>query len=357
MAEKGPASRVAIVGVQGSGKTSLFCALSGMDYARALANAGKTASAAVRVLDPRLLEAHEKNGPQKKLVAPSLEFMDTPPIALQDPGKQDNPGVFAMFREADGFIVVLKAYDLEGDRKKAVKDQLDAVRGEFLLADIDVMQKRIEKLRAEVKKPQLPTFEESKKELAVLERLIEAVLAGDAKAFAGLSADDDKKLRGFQFFSRKPIVPIANIGEGDLADPPRPAPEAIAICLKLEAELLGMEESDRASFMNDYGLASLTLPGLAVALFDRMGFQTFLTLGDKDTTGWALRKGASAWDAAGKIHTDIQKGFINCEVISFADFRAHKSAHDAAAHGKQKVEGKAHVLADYDIINIKTSAR
>jgi ribosome-binding ATPase YchF (GTP1/OBG family) len=357
MAEKGPSARVALVGVQGAGKTSLFCGLTGMEYARALANAGKTTAAAIRVLDPRLIEAHEKNGAQKKLVAPLIEFMDTPPIALQDPGKQDNPGVFATFRECDGFVVVLKAYDLEGDRKKQVKDQLDAVRGEFLLADIDVMNKRIEKLRAEVKKPQLPTFEESKKELAVLERLIEAVMAGDAKAFAGLSVDDDKKLRGFQFFSRKPIVPIVNIGEADLADPPQPSPEALAVCLKLEAELLGMEEADRASFMGDYGLKSLVLPGLAVALYDRMGLQTFLTLGEKDTTAWALRKGSSAWDAAGKIHTDIQKGFINCEVISFADFRAHKSAHDAAAHGKQRVEGKAHQLADYDIINIKTSAR
>ncbi|HTF57122.1 MAG TPA: DUF933 domain-containing protein [Planctomycetota bacterium] len=356
MAEKGPAARVALVGIQGSGKTSLFCALTGMEYARAAAHAGKTAGAAVRVLDPRLLEAHEKNGPQKKLVAPSLEFLDTPPIALQDPGKADNPGVFATFREADGFVVVLKAYDLEGDRKKQTADQLAAVRGEFLLADIDIMQKRIEKLRAEVKKP-LPTVEESKKELAVLERLAEAVLAGDAGAFAGLGAEDDKKLRGFQFFSRKPMIPVVNIGEGDLADPPRPSTDALPVCLKLEAELLAMEEGDRASFMKDYGLASLVLPGLAVTLYDRMGFQTFLTLGDKDTTAWALRKGSTAWDAAGKIHTDIQKGFINCEVVPFADFRAHKSAHDAAAHGKQRVEGKAHKLADFDIINIKTSAR
>lgn len=357
MAEKGPAARIALIGIQGSGKTSLFCGLTGMEYARALANAGKATSAAVRVIDPRLLEAHEKNGPQKKLVTPSLEFMDTPPIALQDPGKQDNAGVFATFRETDGLVVVVKAYDLEGDRKRQVKDQLDAIRGEFVLADIDVMQKRIEKLRSEARKPQLPTVEESKKELAVLERLIEAVLAGNTAAFAGLSAEDEKKLRGFQFFSRKPVVAVINIGEADLADPPRPAPDALPVCLKLEAELLAMDEADRASFMKDYGLASLVLPGLIVTLYDRMGFQTFLTLGDKDTTAWALRKGASAWDAAGKIHTDIQKGFINCEVISFADFRAHKSAHDAAAHGKQRVEGKHHLLGDFDIINIKTSAR
>jgi hypothetical protein len=109
--------------------------------------------------------------------------------------------------------------------------------------------------------------------------------------------------------------------------------------------------------MKDYGLASLTLLRLPMTLLDRMGFPTFITLGDKDTTGWALRKGSTAWDAAGKIHTDIQKGFINCEVISFADFRAHKSAHDAAAHGKQRLEGKAHKLADFDVINIKTTAR
>ncbi|MBI4563940.1 MAG: redox-regulated ATPase YchF [Planctomycetes bacterium] len=356
MAERGPAARAAIIGTPGAGKTSLFCALSGMEYARAVAAAGRVMGAAVRILDPRLLEAHEKNGPHKKLIAPSVEFLDTPPIEIEEPGRPHNPGVFAHLREADGFVVVLRAYDAGEDRRRAAAAQLEALRSELYLADVDVMQKRIEKLRGELKKPG-PAADESRKEMAVLERLSEAVAGGDVRPVLELKEEDEKKLRGFQFFSRKTLIPVVNIAETDLADPPRPTPDAICVALKLEAELLAMEEADRTSFMRDYGLSALTLPGLAAAVYDRLGFQTFLTLGDRDTTGWALRKGSTAWDAAGKIHTDIQRGFIHCEVVSFEDFRRHKSAHDAAAHGKQRIEGKAHPLVDFDIINIKTAAR
>ncbi len=357
MAEKGPAARIALIGIQGAGKSSLFSALTGMEYARLLANVGKVTSAAVRVIDPRITWAHEKNGPQKKLVSPTLEFMDTPPIGLEGAAKQDNPGVFAMFRDADGFIAVLKAYDLEGDKTKGVKQQWDAIQSELYLTDVDIMQKKVEKLRAEAKKGALPNIEEIRKELAVLERLLEAVAGGNTKVFAELKEDDEKKLRGFQFFSRKPLIPIVNMSENDLAKPPIPTAEAIAVAAKLEQELLAMEEADRASFMKDYGLEKLVTPSLVVDLFSKLGFQTFLTLGDKDTTGWALRKGASAFDAAGKIHTDIQKGFINCEVVPFDDFKQFGDAHKAAASGRQKVVGKDHKLADFDVINIKTSAR
>ncbi len=360
MPEKGPAAKVALIGVQGAGKTTLWCALTGADPARAAAHQGKTAAAAVRILDPRLLAAHQKNGPEKKLVAPTLEFIDTPPIALDGPDKQDNPGVFAHFRDADGFIIVLKAYDLSSgafSARKAehgtakeegghVARQLDAIKGELFLADVDVMQKRIEKLRPDVKKP-LPNRDELQRELAVLERLAEAVSGGDAKAFDALKEEDEKKVKGFQFFSKKPLVPLANIAETDLAKPPL----APAAALKLEMELAAMEESERASFMKDYGLSSLVTAGFALAAFDRMGLQTFLTLGDRDTTGWAVRKGATALEAAGKIHTDIQKGFINMEVIPYAELEKAPSPH--AARQKQRVEGKAYVMRDFDIVNVK----
>jgi hypothetical protein len=357
MAEKGPAARVALIGIQGAGKSSLFCALTGMDPARVLANSGKVTSAAVRVVDPRIEWAHEKNGSNKKLVTPTIEFMDTPPIGLEGAAKQDNPGVFAMFRDADGFVAVLKAYDLEGDKAAGVKRQWDAIQSELYLTDVDIMQKKVEKLRHESKKGALPNIEEIRKELAVLERLLEAVAGGNTKVFAELKEEDEKKLRGFQFFSRKPLIPIVNMSEADLAAPPRPSADAIAVAAKLEAELLAMEEADRASFMKDYGLAKLVTPSLVTDLYAKLGFQTFLTLGDKDTTGWALRRGASAFEAAGKIHTDIQKGFINCEVVSFEDYRQFGDAHKAAASGKQKVVGKDHKLADFDVINIKTTAR
>lgn len=357
MADKGPSARVALIGVQGAGKSTFFSALTGMDYARVLASGGKTTSAAVRILDPRLLLAQEKNGPQKKLVAPTIEFMDTPPVGIEGAARQDNPGAFAQFRDADAFVAILRAYDLEGDKAAQVKRQWDAIQGELYLADVDIMQKKLEKLRHETKKGALPNIEELRREQAVLEQLLEGVSGGRTNVFQGLKEDDEKKLRGFQFFSRKPLVALVNIAETDLASPPRPDPGAMAVAAKLEAELLAMEEADRASFMKDYGLDKLATPGLAVEIYGRIGLQTFLTLGEKDTTGWALRKGGSAWDAAGKIHTDIQKGFINGEIVSFEDFRQIGDAHKAAASGRQKVVGKDHKLADFDIINIKTSAR
>jgi ribosome-binding ATPase YchF (GTP1/OBG family) len=339
MAEKGPAAKVAIIGVQGAGKTTLFCALTGMEAARAAAHSGKNASAAVRVLDPRLLAAHEKNGTQKKLVAPSLEFIDTPPLWLDGPQKQDNPGIFAQFRDADGFVVLIKAYE-EADRGGTGR-QLESIKGELFLADVDVMQKRIEKLRADTKK-QGPGREESLRELGVLEHLAEAVSGGDTRAFDHIKEEDEKKLRGFQFFSKKPIIPVANVSEMDLGNPPL----SPAAALKLELELLGMEPDERASFMKDYGLSALATADFPRLVFERMGLQTFLTLGDKDTTGWAVRKGATALEAAGKIHTDIQKGFINMEVIPYAELEKAPTPH--AARLKQRVEGKAYAMRDLD---------
>src|SRR5262245_11256995 len=133
MAEKGPAARIALIGIQGAGKSSLFSALTGMDYQRVLANAGKVTAAAVRILDPRILWSHEKNGADKKLVAPTIEFIDTPPIAIEGGAKQDNPGVFNQFRNADGFVAVLKAYDLEGDALAQVKKQWEGIKSELHL--------------------------------------------------------------------------------------------------------------------------------------------------------------------------------------------------------------------------------
>ncbi len=343
MAEKGPSARIAIIGVQGAGKTTLYCALTGLEATRAAAHQGKIAAAAVRILDPRLLAAHQKNGPEKKLVAPSIEFIDTPALWLEGPEKQDNAGIFAQFRDADGFVLVLKAYE-EGARPA---QQLEAIKGELFLADVDIMQKRIDKLRLDVKKS-LPNREELTRELAVLEKLLEAVSGGDAKAFQSISEDDTKKIKGFQFFSRKPMLALANVSEMDLGKPPF----SPAAAFKLEQELSAMEDGERDSFMKDYGMTVLVTADYARTVFDGIGLQAFLTLGDKDTTAWAVRKGATALEAAGKIHTDIQKGFINAEIIPYAELEKAASPH--AARQKQRVEGKAYLMRDFDIVNIKS---
>jgi hypothetical protein len=210
------------------------------------------------------------------------------------------------------------------------------------------MQKRIERLRADTKKA-LPNREELQRELAVLEPLCEAVAGGDVRAFGKLTAEDEKRLRGFQFYSKKPLIPLANIAETDLGKPR----EVPATALKLEMELLAMEPAERASFMKDYGLERLAVESLPVDLYDRMGLQTFVTTGDKDVTGWHLRKGGTAFEAAGRIHTDLQKGFINCEIVSFDEWAKWKNYHEARARGPKRVEGRAYAMKDFDIIEVK----
>jgi ribosome-binding ATPase YchF (GTP1/OBG family) len=344
MADRPLAARVGLVGVAGAGKTSLFAALSGTDYARAVASTGKAIGASVRVLDPRLARMHEVEGAHKKLVTPVLELVDAPSIDLGGPDKAQNPGRLAMVRECDGFLAVLRGY--EGGNVQA---ELEAIRSELILADIDVMQKRIEKLKADTKRT-LPNRDELLRELAVLEPLLEAVSGGEVKAFEKLTPEDDKRLRGFAFYSKKPLIPLANIAEGDLGKPLG----LPAIALKLEIELAGLEVAERASFMKDYGLEKLALESLVVEVYDKLGLETFVTTGEKDVTGWHLRKGGTALEAAGRIHTDLQKGFISCEIVSFAEWGKWKNYREAQARGPKRVEGKGYVMQDFDLIEVKS---
>jgi len=345
MADRPIAARLGLVGVPMSGKTSLFCALTGTDYAKIVASSGgKSISAPVRVLDPRILKMHQVEGEQKKLVTPIMEIVDANSIVLDGPDKDANPGKLASIRECDGFLAVLKGYEGED-----VKKQLDGFRSEFILADIDVMQKRIEKLKIDSKKG-LPSQQELLKELATMEPLLEAVSGGDVKAFEKLTPDDEKRMKGFAFYSKKPLIALANISEGDLGkkfDVP-------AVAIKLEMELMAMEPAERASFMKDYGLEKLSLESLPVDLYHQLGMQTFVTTGDKDVTAWHLKKGQTALEAAGRIHTDLQKGFINAEIISYAEYGKWKNYREATSRAPKRVEGKAYVMQDYDFIEVKS---
>lgn len=343
MADVRIAARVGLLGVSGAGKTTLFAGITGTDYGRAIAAGGKAVTASVRVEDPRLLRMHQVEGAHKKLVAPILEVVDGPAIALSGPEKQDNPGVLSHFRECDAYLAVLKAYD--GSDPKA---QLDGLIGEIFLADVESMNRKIEKLKAEVKKS-IPNRDEVQRELGVFQQLSDGVLGGDTKVFQKLTPEDERRIRGFQFYSRKPIVPLVNIGESQVGAPA----QGISTCLKLEMELLAMEPAERESFMKDYGLTALAIPGLPVTLYRELGFQTFATVGDKDVTAWPLKRGSTAFDAAGRIHTDIQRGFINCEVVGFADWEKLGNYHEARARGRARTEGKAYVMQDFDIIHIK----
>ena len=154
MADRPSFARVAVVGIPGSGKTTLLCALTGMDYARAVAATGKVISAAVRVEEPRLLRLREKEEPKSKLTCPTFELCDTPPIFIEGPDRDRNPGVLHKLRDMTGMVILLKAYE-DGP---STEEQLESIRTELLLNDATALEARMKRLKERTKKS--PTRDE-----------------------------------------------------------------------------------------------------------------------------------------------------------------------------------------------------
>jgi hypothetical protein len=346
-----PVAKFAIVGPAQSGKTTLFCALTGQSYEKIVVMQ-KVPPLTVPVRDPRLLAIHQKEQPQSNLVFPTIELNDTPSLSYDPKDRDKNVEAITQFRELDGVIAVLRAYDLEGaDRRAAILQEIGKIKSELFLEDLAIIERRIERLRADVKKP-TKQQDEFKRELEVCERLAADISAGKTDAIKNLSPDDEKKIRGFMLFSRKPLTVIANIADSDIG---KLQGDFIPICIKLEAEIMGMQEAERKEFMDMYGLKSLAIEGLVLDLYKRLGYIMFFTPGDKETAGWGLKQGTNALDAAGKIHTDIQKGFITAEVLGYDDYIKFGSEREAKLKGRYRNEGKAYIVKDADIIEFKHS--
>jgi hypothetical protein len=344
--------KVAIIGTPQSGKTLLFSALSKTKYSE-LTNDPSRKKSTINVEDKRLWIIKDLVGNKKRLVFPQIELIDTPPIYMNADNKDQTQAVLAEIREVQGLILMISLFEFGNmDRNKkleSVMKTIETVKSELYLADLEIIQKRIEKLKEKQKKPS-QFNENEKKEMEILERLYEDLQEGKVKVLFNLSTEDKKRLSGFAFLSLKPIMFIVNISELDIDLLPYIDKLSIedskikAIALKLEAELLGMEEKEQISFMKDYGLEKLTLTELPNIIYNNMGYNIFFTIGKNEIAGRGIEKNGTALEAAGKIHTDMTKGFIGAEVTSFNDFVS------SSGLKKQRLEGKTYKVQDGDII-------
>jgi ribosome-binding ATPase len=318
---------IGLVGVPFSGKSTLFTALT-----RAGSHGGKANVAVVPVPDHRL-EVLTEMERSKKTVPAQVRFVDIP-------GGVSSAQGLARLREADALAVVVRCFGV--DRKPS--GELAEVRGEVLLADLAVVESALEKAVKRAKGKPGPDVD-------ALRRAKEALDAEGPLREAGLSDEEMGHLKAIAPLTLKPEVVVANLEEGEGL--PADLGEAVGVYASIEAETTEMDPEDARALLEEFGVSEPGLGRVIAAGYGALDLITFLTTGDDETRAWEVRRGATAPEAAGTIHTDLQRGFIRAEVISYDELVAAGSMDAAKAAGKVRVEGKDYVVREGDILHVR----
>lgn len=344
--------KVGIVGFSQSGKSTIFEALTGVAPDPAAAMKGQLGIA--KVADARLDILSDMYHPKKKTPA-SVEFVDTPGLIRGEKG--DNPQRLATLRNADGLLIVLDGFSTDEDPAR----QLTLFREELLFADLEVVANRVGKLEATSKKPR-PQQQRDAEERELGELRAMAAKLENAESLAGLPISDEmkKSLRSFQLFSLKPELVVHNRAEDKAQEPLLSSltalnPNTVAAAAKLELDLAHLDGEERSLFMEELGVKELARDRIIRAAYDAVGLCSFFTVGEDECKAWTINRGTTAVDAAGKIHSDIARGFIRAELVAYQDLIQWGSMKDVKAKGLHRLEGKEYIVADGDIINFRFS--
>ena len=337
--------KIGLVGYQGSGKSTLFEWLTGVEPDPSLAHVGQSAMAPVP--DPRVDALVEIYRP-KKIVLASLELFDTPGLARDDEG---NAARLARIREVGCLVLVVAAY--AGDDPLA---ELARFEEDLLLADMQIVSGRVQRLRESVKKPR-PSREREQAELDALEPLLAALESGRALREIELSDEQQKVIRAFQLFTHKPKLVVVNTADDENQPErflrPLGQTPAVAVPLGLELELARLGPEEREEMRRDLGLASDRRPEVLQAMLRASGQILFFTASEKEVRSWLLPRGATALDAADSIHSDLARGFIRAETMASADLIRLGSEREVKAQNLLRQEPKDYIVQDGDILHIK----
>lgn len=340
--------KIGIVGYQGSGKSSLFHWVTGQTPDPSLAH--RTQSAMAEVPEPRVAALCEIYHP-KKITLASLDVVDTPGLSR---GHEGNAAKLAMIREAGCLVVVVAAYS------GSPQADLTSFQDDLLMADLEIVSGRVERLRDALKRPR-PNREEQEKELAALEPILKALEGGETLHGMNLSPDQDRFIRSFQLFSQKPRLVVFNVAE-DESDPDRflaelpPDVPGYAVSLGLQLELAQMDDAERSEFCQEMGVTMISRDALIRQMMDASHQMLFFTAGEKEVRTWMIRRGGTALEAADGIHSDLARGFIRAETIAIDDLLRLGSEREVKANNLLRREPKDYVIQDGDILNIQHNA-
>jgi ribosome-binding ATPase len=320
---------IGLVGVPFSGKSTLFTALT-----RSGSHGGQANQAVVGVPDERLAVLTEIER-SAKTVAAQVRFVDVP-------GGVSSAQGIAKLREVEALAVVVRCFGSDADPAS----ELENVRAELLLADLAVVHGALQKAEKRAKGkpgPEVEALRRAKTQLDEERPLREG----------GLEPEDLVHLRGIGALTLKPEIVVANLEEGSSV--PAELDDAVGVYASIEAETAEMDPDEARALLEEFGVEEPGLETVIGACYRALDLITFLTTGEDETRAWEVRRGAKAPEAAGVIHTDLERGFIRAEVIGYDELVAAGSMEAAKAAGKVRVEGKDYVAQEGDILHVRFS--
>lgn len=315
----------------------------------------------VKVPDDRLVQLRDLFNP-KKYTPAEVTFVD---VAIPAAPEGTNPlsQLTAFLGEADAFVLVVQAFGDMDFRGKPLDPaaQMESVLLEMTVSDLEKAERRLEKIDHERKRG----LKVSEQEIHALTRCKAQLEASQPLRRLDLAGEDEKVLRTFQFLTMKPVLAVANVSEDRLDGSgldalrtvcARHAADLLVFCGTLEAEMAQLDPEAQAAFLKDYGLAEPARIRLIQAAYKLLDLISFFTVGEDEVRAWTIRRGTPAVQAAGKIHTDLERGFIRAEVVRCTDLLAARSLGHCREKGTLRLEGKSYVVQDADIMHIRFNA-
>jgi hypothetical protein len=358
--------RIGIIGLPNSGKTTIFNVLTGGHAPTAAFSGGafQVNTAVVAVPDARVNALSRMYNPKKTTPA-RVEYADIAGLGGAAEGKRDvslSGELINAIANNDALLHVVRVF-----KDETVPHPLESVNpardiatleAELSLSDLSKIENRLERLAGNLKRGKtFPTFESDKEEFELLSRLKPHVDQGLPLRDFTLTADEEKRLRGYQFLSSKPMLLVLNLGDDAAApaiDYPHRKSAVTAVRGRLEMDIAQLtDEADRAMFMEEFGVTQLSAERIIRQSYALLGRMNFFTVGDDEVRAWEINRGASAVECAGAIHSDLARGFIRAEVVAYDDLMAAGSNAAAKAVGKVRLEGKEAVVNDGDIMVVR----
>lgn len=352
--------KVALLGLLQSGKSTILAALTGK--AVPAAGAASIDETIVPVPDERFEWLAPYCKPKKTTYA-TIDCLDLPGFNfMDDHGRAAARRLIGQIRTVELVVLVVRAFDDPAvpAYRNTVNPSRDLaeLQTELLLADLELVTTRIEKLEKQVHKP-TKTQAQDKAELALQKKLQEAIESEKPISSAVQTEAERAMIKSLGFLTLRPAVVAVNVGEDhldekfDFSDRLDNSTPVITICAKLEHELAQLDAESRAEFMADMGIAESAASKFVSSCYSALGLISFLTIGSDELRAWPIKRGTVALDAAGKVHSDIKRGFIRAETFSFDELKEYGDEKALKAAGKIRLEGKDYVVQDGDIINFR----